>query len=317
MGPKSARESEEQRFARWDRDIRAFLNKKYPQAPHYKSTLIALWDKFLALKLPTEHFITEFTSGKKAVVLQRSWEMMVARHLDAQGFAITTTAHGPDFRFEHAGRTWWVEAVSPEPMGIPEHYLEGPKAGEFKVGDVPHEEVRRRWITAIKAKADKLTKYRAKNIVRSGDAYIIAVNGCQLGAFAIQHGLSQLPYAVEAVYPVGPISISIDKETGAFGKPYISNQWAIESAQGAPVLTSMFVNKKNSNISGIIACTSDRSEDSILPLDVVRNHFASVEIPVGMFGPKSIDWVTESDGSDGIDVMKATTIPQLGHTLTP
>ena len=312
MGPRTARETEEQRYARWDRDVRSFLDKRYPKAPHYKASLITLWEKYLALKLPTEHFVTQFTSGKKAVVLQRAWEMMVARHLDAQGFAITTAPHGPDFRFEHAGRTYWVEAVSPEPMGIPEDYLEGPKPGEFKVGDVPHEEVRRRWITAIKAKAKQLTKHRAKGIVGDDDAYVIAVNGCQLGAFPIQHGLSQLPYAVEAVYPVGPIAIPVDKETGAFGKPYVSNQWEIESAQGAPVQTSMFVNKKYSNISGVIACTSDRSEEPSLPLDVVHNHFASVEIPRGLFGPKADEWVTETDGEDGITVKKveATPAPQ-------
>jgi hypothetical protein len=137
MGPRSARETEEQRRARWDRDVRAFLDKQYAKAPHYKASLLALWEKYLALKLPTEHFVTQFTSGKKAVVFQRAWEMMVARHLDAQGFAITTVAHGPDFRFEHAGRTFWVEAVSPEPKGVPEDYLEGPKPGEFKVGKYP------------------------------------------------------------------------------------------------------------------------------------------------------------------------------------
>ena len=304
MGPRSARETEEQRRERWDRDVRAFLDKQYAKAPHYKASLLALWEKYLALKLPTEHFVTEFTSGKKAVVFQRAWEMMVARHLHAQGFAITVAAHGPDFRFEHAGRTFWIEAVSPEPKGVPEDYLEGPKPGEFKVGDVPHEEVRRRWIAAIKAKADKLAGYRAKGIVGGDDAYIIAVNGCQLGALPIHHGVLQLPYAVEAVYPAGPIAVPVDKKTGAFGKPYLSNQWAIKSGQGKPVPTSMFVNKKYADISGIIACTSDRSEEPILPLDVVHNHFAKVAVPLGLFGPKADEWVTEPDGKDGINVKK-------------
>jgi hypothetical protein len=193
MGPKAARETEMQRRARWDRDVRTFLDKQYATAPHYKTFLLALREKYPALKLPTEHFVTEFTSGKKAVVLQRAWEMMVARHLDAQDFKITTAAHGPDFRFEHGGRTFWVEAVSPEPMGVPDDYLEGPKPGEFKVGDVPHEEVRRRWVTAIKAKAEKLAGYRAEGIVGDEDAYVIAVNGCQLGALPIHHGCRSFP----------------------------------------------------------------------------------------------------------------------------
>ncbi len=304
MGPKSARETEEQRRARWDRDVRAFLDKQYPNAPNYKASLLVLWEKYLALKLPSEHFVTQFTSGKKAVVFQRAWEMMVARHLDAQGFAIATAPHGPDFRFERGGRTFWVEAVSPEPMGVPDDYLEGPKPGEFKVGDVPHEEVRRRWIAAIKDKAVKLAGYRAKGIVEDDAAYVIAVNGCQLGALPIHHGVSQLPYAVEAVYPVGPLAIPVDKKTGAFGTPYLSNQWAIKSAQGKPVPTSMFVNVKYADISGVIACTSDRSEGPILPLDVVHNHFAKVPVPRGLFGLEADEWVTEPDGKDGINVKK-------------
>jgi type I restriction enzyme S subunit len=304
MGPRSARESEQQRRVRWDRDVRAFLDKQYPKAPNYKAYLLALWEKYLAVKLPTEHFVTQFTSGKKAVVFQRAWEMMVARHLDALGFAITTAPYGPDFRFEHGGRSFWVEAVSPEPMGVPEDYLEGPKPGEFKMGDVPHEEVRRRWIAAIKDKAVKLAGYRAMGIVGDDDVYVIAVNGCQLGALPIHHGVSQLPYAVEAVYPAGPIAIPVDKKTGAFGTPYLSNQWAIKSAQGKPVPTSMFVNEKYADVSCVIACTSDRSEDPILPLDVVHNHFAKVAVPRGLFGPEADEWVTEPDGKDGINVKK-------------
>jgi hypothetical protein len=46
----------------------------------------------------------------------------------------------------------------------------------------------------------------------------------------------------------------------------------------------MFVNKKYADISGIIACTSDRSEEPILCLDVVHNHFTKVPIPRGFFG---------------------------------
>lgn len=229
---------------------------------------------------------------------------MVARHLNAQGFAISTAPEGPDFRFEHEGRTYWVEAVSPEPTGVPEDYMEWPKPGEFKVGDVPHEEVRRRWITAIKAKADKLKGYRAKGLVGDDDAYVVAVNGCQLGAFPIHHGISGMPYAVEAVYPVGQITVPVHKETGKFGKPYLGNQWAIKSATGKPIPTSMFLNKIHAGVSAVMSCTSDRSEDPILPLDIVHNHFAKVRIPLGIFGPNADEWVPQSDGKEGIDVYK-------------
>jgi len=314
VGPRKKRETPEERKVRWDRHVRAFLDERYGSAPHYKSCVLTAWEKFLALGLASEHFVTELTSGNKAKLLQRVWEMMVARHLDALGFKIATSAKGPDFRFEHEGRVYWVECVSPEPMGVPEDYLEAPKPGEFKVGDVPYEEVRRRWITAIDEKAKKLKKYRSDGIVGDADAYIVAVNGCQLGALPIQHGLSQLPYAVEAVYPAGPITIPVEKETGAFGKAFIGNQWSIKSAKGQPVSTAMFLNKEHAAISAVIASSSDRSEDPILPLDVVHNHFATVRVPQGLFGQKADEWVPEPDGQEGIDVTK---LPATQSALYP
>ena len=67
------------------------------------------------LGLATEHFVTEFTTGTRSRELQRAWEMRVASHLDALGHRLTSPAHGPDFRFEHAGAAIWVEAAGPVP----------------------------------------------------------------------------------------------------------------------------------------------------------------------------------------------------------
>ena len=197
---------------------------------------------------------------------------------------MTTAAKGPDFRFEHNGLTVWVEAVSPEPEGVPDHWLEHPKPNEFKVGDVPHLEVLLRWTAAIKAKWDKLNAYIADGIVRANDAYVIAVNGCQLGAFALQHGASRYPYAVEAVYALGPVAIPIDRETGKFGKPFVSRREEIQTVKGAPVPTYLFIDPTYAGISAIMACSFDRSKDTDLPLDIVHNHFARVSVPHGILG---------------------------------
>src|SRR5437870_3434323 len=34
LGPRSARETSDERSSRWDRDVRVFLERQYPQAPH-------------------------------------------------------------------------------------------------------------------------------------------------------------------------------------------------------------------------------------------------------------------------------------------
>jgi hypothetical protein len=39
--------------------------------------------------------------------------MMVARHLDAQGYELACLGRGPDFRFVHEGVMVWVEAIAP------------------------------------------------------------------------------------------------------------------------------------------------------------------------------------------------------------
>src|SRR5262249_43760251 len=162
-----------------------------------------------------------------------------ARHLDAQGHRLTSVKKGPDFRLEHNGLTVWVEAISPEPRGIPNDWLEPLKPDEFRVGDVPHTEVLLRWTAAIKEKWEKLNGYIAANIVRANDAYVIAINGCQLGRLPLQHGISGLPYAVEAVYGAGPIAVPVDKQTGKIGSPFVSHRPQIQTAYGAPVPTAL------------------------------------------------------------------------------
>jgi type I restriction enzyme S subunit len=196
----------------------------------------------------------------------------------------------------------WVEAVSPEPKGVPDDWMQKPKPDEFKTGDVPHTEVLLRWTAAIKAKWEKYNKYREKKIVAANDAYVIAINGCQLGAFALQHGVSRYPYAVEAVYALGPVAIPIDKETGSFGKAFVTERASIETAKGAPVPTSLFVDPAYSGVSAIIACSMDRSTEASLPLDVVHNHFAHVGIPERIFGSLGEEWVTDPVGNAGEEI---------------
>jgi type I restriction enzyme S subunit len=288
--------------SKWNKEVLAFLDRQYPEAPYYKSSLAALWQKYLALGLPNAHFVSEFTSGKKEVVFQRAWEMMVALHLDAQGHRLTTSDEGPDFRLEHNGRTVWVEAVSPEPKGVPGDWLEHPKPGEFKVGDVPHTEVLLRWTAALNAKWEKLNTYREKGIVGENDAYVIAINGCQLGALALQHGVSGRPYAVEAVYALGPVAVAIDKQTGRVGKAFVTQRLNIANAKGAPVPTSLFLDPKYSGVSAIIACSMDRWTEASLPVDVVHNHFARVRLPERILGSTGEEWVTAPVGTAGEEI---------------
>jgi hypothetical protein len=280
----------------WNKEVLAFLDKQYPTAPNYKASLVSLWEKYLSLGLPNAHFVTELTGGKKEVVFQRAWEMMVARHLDTQGHRLTSHDPGPDFRFEHGGLVVWVEAICPEPKGLPADWMAELKPDEMKVGDFPHNEILLRWTAALKAKWEKLGEYRKKGIVGEKDAYVIAINGCQLGRLPLNEGISRYPFAVEAAYSVGPLTYHIDKATGKIVKAVVSIRQNIQNANKADVPTTMFVDPAYADVSAIIACTMDRSDDADLPVDVIHNHFARVPVPRGVLGSGGAEWVTDAVG---------------------
>jgi hypothetical protein len=142
-----------------DEKVLTFLMSHAGGSPHYLASVVELWRHYLALGLPNGNFVKELTSGKGERFSQRLWEMLLARHLHAQGHALTSPAHGPDFRFEHDGRVIWVEAISPEPRGLPDAWMDPPMETKTWVGTVPHNEIALRWTAAFKAKADKLATY--------------------------------------------------------------------------------------------------------------------------------------------------------------
>jgi hypothetical protein len=93
-----------EQFSEMDREVRAFLSTHLEESPCYRAFVIELWGHHLALKLPKQHFVAEFTSGKRERFFQRLWEMLLARHFSAQGHALTSPDIGPDFRFEYEGK---------------------------------------------------------------------------------------------------------------------------------------------------------------------------------------------------------------------
>jgi hypothetical protein len=85
---------------------------------HPRDRQISSWSWFRGLGLPNDDFFSEFTNGKRESFAQRTWEMLLARHLHSQGHAIVCRNGGPDFLFDYRGVRVWVEAVAPEPKGL-------------------------------------------------------------------------------------------------------------------------------------------------------------------------------------------------------
>jgi hypothetical protein len=275
------------KLARMDETARSFLSAHLAHAPLLQAELTELWSTFRDLGLPNDDFIAEFTNGKPASLAQRTWEMLLARHLHLEGHILTCPDGGPDFRFDLDGRTVWVEAVAPEPKGLPPDWLDPSFTG---VGTFPHEQILLRWTTALDAKWKKLLEYRAKGVVGASDAYVIAINGCQLGRFPETRGISQMPFGVEAVFPVGPLAYRVDRETAKIKDGFISERYHIVNANKAWVPTTPFLDPKYFGVSALIGCAAQRTYGKPLDLHVVHNPRADVPLPLSTLGGQDDEW---------------------------
>ena len=250
----------------------------------------------MAICLPGSRTSISCPNSPAALILkfhQRVWEMLLARHLKACGHDITSRPEGePDFRFEHDGVVIWVEAVSPE-CG-PDLSCEPPTTGTT----VPHKEILLRWTTAFDAKWKKGIEYRRKGVIKPKEAYVIAIDGSQLGWFPLANGSSQKPYIVEAAFAMGPLAFKIDNESGRFDGTTYTVRFATENRNNAPVRTEAFFNPTFANVSGVIGCVPPMSSEALLPIQVAYNPLAEVALKSGVFGRSAEEWTAELDSTD-------------------
>jgi hypothetical protein len=279
------------KLARFDARVRAFLAEHFKNRPPSLAELTALWETYARLGLPNEDFVAEFTNGKPASLAQRTWELLLAQHLHDQGHELTCVGNGPDLRLEHGGVRVWVEAVCPEPTNLPADWLEGSKPGEFKVFNFPHEEILLRWTTVFDAKFSKLKTYLEKGTVLPTDAYIIAINGCQLGITPGARGITQMPFGVETVFPVGPLRYSINRATNKIEGASISPRFSIINHNNTSIPTTPFVDPVYSGVSAVFGCAMDRRHGTPLAMHVVHNPLATVPVPHGLFGVDEDEWL--------------------------
>jgi type I restriction enzyme S subunit len=145
-------------------------------------------------------------------------------------------------------------------VGVPSDWL---NIQFDQAGSVPHAAILLRWTSAIKDKTDRLMGsidgrvkgYLSTGLVSEGDVYVIAVNGCQMrhGPFSALHGISQFPYAVEAVFPVGPYQIRLDPRTlEKLGEGH-QMRFHIPKPNGTAVPSHAFLDPKYQHVSAIWA----------------------------------------------------------------
>lgn len=257
----------------------------------YVQHLEELLSAYQASALAPPNLVREVASGDDGKLWAHVWEAMLYRHLMNMGFepqsAGVTKAgqRGPDFGIMHQGLRIWIEAVTPAPKGIPSDYLEPPKKGVVKVRRVPQEERLLRWTSVLSDKRKKLEYYRTQNIINAKDCTVIAVNSCRLQEYAMNDlGVSGFPFAVEAVFPIGPIALVFTPEGEPVGEPVNVPQHAIKKPNNSSVATANFLDPNYANVSAIIGCWRKDTLDEGLQLTVVHNPLATIPLPIEILG---------------------------------
>lgn len=281
--------------------IRTHISQRYPgnqpQAVALRDKLARACEDFVGSGRADSKFVTELTSGNDQKFWASISEALIAEQLHDRVFLPRPQVGvGPDFLLSDGIRRVWIEVVCPEHGRVPDSWL---NAETNHCIDFPHTDILLRWTSAIKTKAERLlgnadegvVGYLNEGIVGVDDAYVIAVNGCRMrsGPFSALFGISQLPFAAEAVLPIGPIQVHIDRETlktvgtGHQHRPYIMNK------NGAVVPTYMFLNPVFAPISAIWAVDLNGASawGGCEPMVVVHNPIAANPIPRGFLPAES------------------------------
>jgi type I restriction enzyme S subunit len=290
--------------------IAAHIRERYPNdGPQelYAANLASACQRFVDSGLADLNFSAELTSGLDSKFWSRVSEALLAERLnDKKLLPRSTPGPRPDFLVLQDNRKVWIELICPEPVGLPDSWLnvEPGTAGNF-----PHQAILLRWTSAIKDKAEKLIGsgdgktmgYFHNGVVAADDAYVIAINGCRLrhGPFSALLGISQFPFAAEAVLPIGPYQVQMNSETFEVCQHGHSVRFHVEKSNGVLVSISMFLDTHYSAVSAIWAVELDGSSvvGNHEPTAVIHNPLATNPVPCGFLNAddeyvaaKSGDW---------------------------
>lgn len=240
------------------------LESRYPgEGPRsaYRQALEQVVQEFVGSGMADPKYMIEITSGSEGKFwscLSEAFIYQRIKHLNLA--ARSNLGEGPDF-LVHSGTTKiWIEVVCPEPSGVPNDWL---NIQINQANSVPNDAILLRWTSAIKDKNEQLvgtadakdTGYLRAGIVGERDVYVIAVNGCRMrhGPFPALHGISQFPYAVEAVFPVGPYQIKIDRHSMKKVGEGHQIRFHVPKPNGSKVPTHAFLDLNFQHVSAIWA----------------------------------------------------------------
>lgn len=282
-----------------------YIERLLPDNEPAREHVYLLLTEYQSSGLAPPHLLEEIRTGEEQKFWASVWEAMLYRHFTNLGFrfrkghVLASGQNGPDLGLLHEGRTIWIEAVVPKPEGLPADWLAPPAPEEFPVWTMPHEEMLLRWTSVLRDKNSQLKKRLAKDTVNSDEIYVVAVNACRLSRFSLDHyGITTLPFAVEAVFPIGPyaINFAITSDGPRAGPPSHTYRSEIRKPNNdAMVPTDNFFDRDYAGISALIGCSSSYMPGRDPYLIVVHNPLARIPLPRNLLGACE-EYVAEMDG---------------------
>lgn len=279
--------------------VEQFVADQYADNAEARAGLLTLYREYASWSLKDSKFDQDFTSGDEDQFYGYLWEMVLARHLKRLGFEISSADKGPDFKIDHKGRTIWVEATCPAPSNLPPEWLEPANSGVASVKQMPHEKMLLRWTNAFETKKGKHDHWLKGGTVKSDQSYVIAISGCRLDRMEILTyiGISQFPFAVEAVFPVGPIQVTIDRDTLETADRRPSYRPIILKKKKVPISTTSFLNPEYADVSALLGSSAgfNAACGQRYQTVVVHNPLAKNPLPKGILGADD-EFVAEDKG---------------------
>ncbi|MCZ6802597.1 MAG: hypothetical protein O7D86_01315 [Proteobacteria bacterium] len=247
-----------------------------PEDIRAKEFCIELWERFESYA--DSHFLEQFKIDFDA----RFWEMYLICTLLERGFPVECPKPGPDILLPNDDSKIWIEAIAPNsgsdesPDSVPEHRIGIAQS-------VPNDQVILRYRSAIAEKCGKYQNYLDKGILESHDAFIIAINGCNVRSSRTDFDPPQI---VRSVFPIGDEYITIDRESGDINDTGFHFRNAVTKASGAEVSIDIFIDEHYTYLSGVLFSNSDcynrpviNGEDFIF----VHNPIAKISVPHELF----------------------------------
>jgi hypothetical protein len=109
-------------------------------------------------------------------------------------------------------------------------------------------------------------------------------------------GISQLPMIVEAVFPVGPLAVSIGPQGKLQGPAHRILRFEIPKSDGKTIPTWAFLHEQFANVSAVIQGYQKHLIDRTLELTTVHNPLAvNRRLALGLFG-RTQEFVATPDG---------------------